>query len=96
MNRESIRRTRPSCTYGARAGMACVPCAGNGPPQSNVPEKLAPSGATLPSIVRLEQKDSAWPLAVNVPAAASIGPARVTAPMSVQERVMDRAEPDCG
>src|SRR6266566_1445433 len=72
-----------------------VPLAGNGPAQSNVPEKLAPSGATLPSIVRLEQKDSAWPLAVNVPAAAANGPARVTAPMRVQEPVMDRAESDC-
>ena len=44
---------------------------------------------------RLEQKDSEWPLAVNVPAAASIVPVRVTAPMSVQEAVKDSAVPDC-
>src|SRR6266403_795614 len=72
-----------------------VPLAGTGPTQSKVPLKVAPSGATLPSIVRLEQKDSEWPLAVNVPAAASIVPVRVTAPMSVQEAVKDSAVPDC-
>ena len=68
-----------------------VPLAGKGPRQLKVPVKVAPSGATLPSIVRLEQKDSEWPLAVNVPAAASIVPVRVTAPMSVQEAEIGRA-----
>ena len=72
-----------------------VPLAGKGPRQLKVPVKVAPSGAPLPAIVRLEQKDSEWPLAVNVPAAASIVPVRVTAPMSVQEAVKDSAVPDC-
>src|SRR6266478_8976638 len=71
-----------------------VPRAGTGPTQSKVPLKLAPSGATLPLIVRLEQKDAAWPLAVNVPAVASMVPASVTAPMKSQDPVMDRAVSD--
>ena len=71
-----------------------APLAGTGPTQSKVPLKLAPSGATLPLIVRLEQKDSEWPLAVNVLAVASIIPASVTAPMRSQEPVTDRAIPD--
>src|SRR2546425_1137809 len=93
---------RPSQRLGPHRSVAaphCVP-AGAGPPRAQIPsEQVAPTvhsvRATLPSIVRLEQKDSAWPLAVNVPAAAANRPAWVTAPMSVQEPVMDRAESDC-
>src|SRR5882724_11074519 len=99
---QSPSKTLPSshCSPGSRVPLPQwlpknVPLAGNGPAQSKVPVKLAPSEATLPSIVRLEQKDSEWPRAVNVPAAVSIVPVRATAPMRLQEPAKDRVVTDC-